>query len=571
MAASARRMSTDSDRNPRPAPLTVAREAPSEAVSQPPDRELTSPHDLLAADLGRRLRHTALSLSAAVVVIAGITLGVWLVTPSAIPWFIMMKLNTAFGLCCVSLCGLLLAREERTAWLRRGLATAAISIGVATLLQYALGANFGIDELLVSDQTSVGVPGRMGSNTALVLALLGLAQLTMPSRPLRAQVLAVAAASLSLLAVIGYAFAVPTLYAIGHHTQMALPTALCFLSLSISTLLWRPDRGLVSIFTAPASGGFMARRLIPLIFIVPLFTGWLSMRAVRSGVYDAAFAASIEALVAISVFAAVVLLSARTMNSLDRQQRAADARIRELNALLEKRAQQLEESVRELESFSYSVSHDLRSPIRHISGFAELLEKRAAGAVDAQARHYLTTISTSARRAGQLIDDLLAFSRMARAPVQRAKVPLDRMVDEVWQELATERAGRAIDFTMGPLPTVSADPQLLRLVIQNLLSNAIKYTAQREQPRIELSASLGPAETIVSVKDNGAGFDMAYADKLFGVFQRLHGAPFEGVGIGLANVKRIVQRHGGRVWAYAEVDRGATFFFALPNQSAGES
>ncbi|MDB4985090.1 MAG: Phytochrome, two-component sensor histidine kinase [Myxococcaceae bacterium] len=251
------------------------------------------------------------------------------------------------------------------------------------------------------------------------------------------------------------------------------------------------------------------------------------------------------------------------------EQKQAEAQVRELNEALERRVaertMELQEANKELESFSYSVSHDLRAPLRHITGFAQLLERRAKKSLDEVSLGHLRTISEAAKEGGRLVDDLLAFSRMGRTEVKKVGVNLLELVQQEQRDLASELGERAITWQVGELPEVSADPALLRLVIKNLLSNAVKYTRPRSAARIEVQAREEDGEVHLWITDNGVGFDMRYVDKLFGVFQRLHTAEqFEGTGIGLANVRRIVNRHGGRVWAEAKLDQGATFHFTLP-------
>jgi len=226
----------------------------------------------------------------------------------------------------------------------------------------------------------------------------------------------------------------------------------------------------------------------------------------------------------------------------------------------------LERSNRELEAFSYSVSHDLRAPLRHVTGFVGLLRAHAPQALDAKSQHYLDVISQAATRMGQLIDDLLTFSRMGRVEMKRGPVPLDALVGEVVRDLGPETAGREMVWDIAPLPVVEGDAAMLRQVWTNLIANAVKFSRTRTPARITIGArSGGPGEVHVFVRDNGVGFDMKYAAKLFQVFQRLHSSEeFEGTGIGLANVQRIVSRHGGRVWAEGVVDGGATFWMSLP-------
>ncbi len=247
------------------------------------------------------------------------------------------------------------------------------------------------------------------------------------------------------------------------------------------------------------------------------------------------------------------------------ERKAAQEQIDRLNEALKQHSAQLEAANKELEAFSYSVSHDLRAPLRHISGFADMLQRHAASKLDDKGRRYLDTIATSTRRMGDLIDDLLVFSKMGRSELGRTRVALSPLVADVLREMESEVKGRKIEWAVAPLPEVEADPAMLRLVFTNLISNAIKYTQPRPGARIEIGASNGGGETVVFVRDNGVGFDMQYVHKLFGVFQRLHKKEeFEGTGIGLANVRRIIHRHGGRTWAEGQVGRGAAFYFSLP-------
>jgi light-regulated signal transduction histidine kinase (bacteriophytochrome) len=221
---------------------------------------------------------------------------------------------------------------------------------------------------------------------------------------------------------------------------------------------------------------------------------------------------------------------------------------------------------RELEGFAYSVSHDLRAPLRHIDGFIELLQKRMKTTIDDKSRHYMEMIADSARKMGTLIDDLLSFSRMGRKEMFTSQVDLNDLVQDVIHESKSEARGRNIQWKISPLPPVTGDRAMLRIVLVNLIANALKFTRSRNVTQIEIGYErMDESETVVFIRDNGVGFDMKYADKLFGVFQRLHRQEdYEGTGIGLANVHRIIHRHGGRVWAEGKIDQGATFYFSLP-------
>ena len=276
-------------------------------------------------------------------------------------------------------------------------------------------------------------------------------------------------------------------------------------------------------------------------------------------------------LVGLAVVGSVAGGVLRRIRAKEAQRRAAEERKRDLKRQIAERTAQLEAANKELEAFSYSVSHDLRAPLRHIVGFMELLEKKIGTALDEKSRHYMDAISEAIKKMGVLIDGLLSISRMGRHALSFQDVDLATLTSDVIRDLEPDFAGRDIKWRIGDLPVVSGDATLLRMVMDNLIANALKFTRPRQQAQIEIgSLPDQDSEAVIFVRDNGVGFDMAYVDKLFSVFQRLHHEDeFEGTGIGLATVHRIVARHGGRIWTEGKLDQGATFYFSLPQKQQG--
>jgi len=308
-----------------------------------------------------------------------------------------------------------------------------------------------------------------------------------------------------------------------------------------------------------------AMRRAPLGALVVSLAAWTAAAAYVGVVVGAPVDVAIVIVLGVAASAAAhwIVRAGLRARAGDAVARAGLARhVEELERLVDERTRALQDANRELESFAYSVSHDLRAPLRHIEGFSRMLEQDHADALDQDGRRLLATVRKAAERMSRLLDDLLAFSRYGRAAMSPSEIDMTALARTVADELAR---GTPCTIAIDTLPPARADPGLVRQVWSNLIGNAIKYSAKRPDPRVEVTGRVEGDRAVYCVKDNGAGFDPRYADKLFNVFQRLHGEDeFPGTGVGLAIVRRIVARHGGRAWAEGRPGEGATFCFSLP-------
>ena len=522
----------------------------------------------------------AASVVVGVIVLAGWALGISFFK-SLSPNLASMKANTALAFVLAGAALWLLqpggegaARARRRAW-ALVLAASVTLIGALTLGEYLPGWNLGIDQLLFKDDPgAIGVfsPGRMAPNTAISLVLVGCALLFMDSETSRghrpAEFFAVIAGFISLLALIGYAYDIQSLFQFTPYSSMALHTVLTFIVLAVGILCARPERGLMAVISSDSAGGVMTRYLLPAAVVVPPFLGWLRLLGQRAGLYDTEFGLALFATLNVIVFMFLVRSTSLSLHRTDNKRREAEEDLRRLNLELEQRVEertaQLESANKELESFSYSVSHDLRAPLRSMDGFSQILAQDYAGALDDQGRDHLKRVRAASQRMGQLIDDLLRLSRIARSEMTYAEADLSAMAQEIAGELRRAEPERNVEFDIAPGIRVRGDRSLLHVALENLLGNAWKFTSRRDPARIEFGAVNHDGATAYFVRDSGVGFDMAYADKLFGAFQRLHShSEYPGTGIGLATVQRVIHRHGGRVWAEGVVDKGAIFYFTL--------
>jgi signal transduction histidine kinase len=489
------------------------------------------------------------------------------------PAWVGMKPNTALGFIFSGAGLALLARADAGVLRRRaGLAFAVLAalMGLLNVLEYGFGWDLRIDQLLFEDHIAIATgrpfPGRMSPITAVNFTVYGTALMLFHSRAghRAAEILTIVMLLPSYLALLGYVYEVRVLYAPFTYTSVALNTAVAFLGLGAGLLLSRPYRGLMSLITSDHAGGLLARRLLPFAVAVPIVVGWLRLEGQRLGWYNTEFGIALLVGVNTTIFAAVILWNVRSLDAADRERQQAEV-VRKLNAELDQRVAALDAANKDLEAFSYSVAHDLRSPLTSIQGFTDIVLDEHSGSLSAEARQMLQAVNRNARRMGLLIGELLAFARLGRQAMKRENVQLGALVRQTIGDMEENISGRAINFDVGELGMVEGDATLLKQVFINLVGNAVKFTRERNPAEIAIGCATGADGTrVYYVKDNGAGFDPRYAAKLFGVFQRLHRAEdFEGTGIGLAIVQRVVERHGGRVWAESTPGAGATFYFTL--------
>jgi signal transduction histidine kinase len=499
------------------------------------------------------------------------------------------------------------------------LSVAVLLLAVLTLAQWLSGSDLGMDRwTILRGPGQDELTGRMNTNTAVALASAAGGLIILYTGRRRWHLSAVLViGSISIVVLIGYLFSVRVWT--GAAPQVAgtsLPTAIGLLMLAVGLFFARPEADFVAIFSGSGSGGEAARRLFLPALLAPLIVAMVVAVGIRAGLYGGELAGPIFMVLIIGVLASFTLHTAHSLERIDSEReraerslqgalaelqessvelerrveqrtaqlwlshraleaeiserRQAEEEVRRLNLELEARVadrtSQLEATVRELDSFSYSVSHDLRAPLRAISGFSQILLDEYYEQLPPDGQRYLHLVDDNAQQMTRLIDDLLQFSRLGRQALSLQPVDVDALVKKVIAGLEPEWDGRQVEIKLGELPMAEADPTLLQQVYLNLLTNALKFTRMRAPAVIEIGhRSEGPGSAAAYfVRDNGVGFDMAYADKLFGVFQRLHRAEdYEGTGVGLAIVQRAIHKHGGDVWAESEVDKGSTFYFTL--------
>lgn len=413
---------------------------------------------------------------------------------------------------------------------------------------------------------------------ALLLIGGGLLLLRRPRTYRYAEIVSLCLIAIGALSLQGYAFGLLELYAAPNFVPPSVASGLGIALMGTAMLFAQTEHGAMNLLASSTAGGLLARRLMPIAVLLPFLLGKLRLWGETAGWYDAKFGVALFSTAFIFLFLGVVWWTARLLHRLDLLRRAAESAIqkseglvRGLNLELEQRITERTSALdaanasnEELDAFSYSVSHDLRAPLRAIGGFSRIVIEEHGAALNADGLRYLHLVERSAQQMGQLIDDLLMFSRTGRQALALRTVRTTEMVNTCLTDLQSMQEHRNVEINVGELPDCQADASLLRQVWLNLLANALKYTRKCDSAVVTIGCHREGETDNFFVRDNGAGFDVKYADKLFGVFQRLHLADdYEGTGVGLALVQRIVQRHGGRVWAEAKPNLGATFHFNL--------
>ncbi len=375
------------------------------------------------------------------------------------------------------------------------------------------------------------------------------------------------AISISLFSFAGYIYGATISYS-NIVTPMALNTSIAFIIVCFGILFSRPDQGIMATFTSPLLGGVMARRLLPSTIVILLVIGFIRIVGERLGLYDVATGVAITIFSAIIILSFLIWKSADSLNQIDLEAIKTKENLEFSNKKLEIQSNQLKDANDELESFAFSISHDLRTPLRAIDGYSRVLLNRYEDKLDDQGKRFLNNVRDNTNRMAHLIDDILALSRAGRTELKKTDVNMESLIKNVFKELKPTTDRREVQLKVNSLPVAYGDLTAMNQILTNLISNSIKFTEHEENPIIEIGGEKGKTETIYYIKDNGAGFNMKYYNKLFDLFQRLHSQKeFEGTGVGLAIVKRLLYRQGGSIWAEGKVNNGATFFFTLPTKN----
>jgi signal transduction histidine kinase len=482
---------------------------------------------------------------------------------------VSMTPNGAIAFVLLGLSLIVVSGKQRRTRLASALSLSAAGIGVVTILHYIQGSSLGPSQILFDDASrTMPYPDRMALLTAINFVLIGLSLfLAVRRRPNPRLVVTTSGVAFagSLYAFVGYIYG--TQQATGTtFYEMAIHTSLGFMVLSIGPPL--VAGGIASrLLVESGSVRTILRRLLPLSAVAAIFLAWLRLVGQRAGLYGTEVGVELHVMTTVVSLVVISIIVTRGLQLAEERRTQAQVEVNQLNRDLQLKTSELEESNEGLQAFAYSVSHDLRAPLRAISGFTEILVRDYADGLEDKARGHLQRVFDNCRQMADLIDDLLEFSRLGQTAMSVGTVDVDAVVASCITELRLTHTGE-LEVKVGSLPACRGDEILIRQVFMNLLSNAFKYSRDSEYPRVEVKGFLNSDRDVhYEISDNGVGFDMAYSDQLFRVFQRLHRAEdYEGTGVGLALCERIVKRHSGRVWAESAPGAGATFHVLLKEE-----
>ncbi len=479
---------------------------------------------------------------------------------SVVPDLVPMKANAAI---CFFLAGVFLVlfginpEGRRTYHVRQACAFGIILIGLLTLVEHISGSGIGIDQLLFSveeEVTGISNPGRMAPNTSFIFILLGTSLLLIGLRRVDdqrpSQLLALIVFLFAAVAWIGYTTGAQSFEGISSFTRMAVPSTIAFMLIGVAALCARPNAGFMSTLTSDNAGGVAARRLLPAALGLPLVLLWLKSAGEGAGLYAYDVGTWLLVLVSLLVFGLLIWLTVRPLEKADTK--------------LKKTAAELARSNSELENFAYIASHDLKQPLRKIKGYTKLLAEQYRGKLDPEADEFMDYTVDSAERMQELIDDLLAYSRISTDEKSLTPVDSGQICDDAIADLdvAINESHAKVDH--GEMPQVTVDPAQLEQVFLNLLGNSIKFN-NGKSPRVHIEAERENGNWVFSVQDNGIGIEPEYRERIFEIFKRLSSRDqYEGSGLGLAICKKVVERHGGQIWLESKPGVGSTFYFTIP-------
>ena len=483
------------------------------------------------------------------------------------PDFPTIKFNSAL---CFILIGASLWLQQtkrinkRNRHIAQVLTVIVLLIGLIALIEHLFNFNLGIDQILFiepSGALETSAPNRIAFIGAIEYIIIGFALLVIDKKVHKyspTQYLMILGSIISLMVLLGYLYDAPEFYKISYYTATSIYAGIVFMLISFAVLIARPETGFMEVLTSGEYGSIFGLRILFVLAIISIVFGWLRILGQNLGYYDTAFGTVLYTLSVLIILSIFVWNSILSLNKTDRERKDA-------NNELKKNLEELERSNKELKSFTHITSHDLQEPLRTITSYSQLIERRYKRQLDPDADEFLEYMVSDAKRMKSMIQGLLDYSHVEAKGDEFKEVNTEKALDIALSNLQHSIEQYHAEVTHDPLPPVFADENQIVNVFQNLIDNALKFRKKDETPKIHISAKKDDNEWIFSVKDNSMGIEDQYFDKIFEVFKRLHAiGEYEGAGIGLAIVKRIIDRHGGHIWVKSSPGEGSTFYFTIP-------